>query len=326
MQYTNDIDEQIAKFLAGESNPEEAAFLQQWLAESSDNQLYFHQMQEIWKQSSPTPLARPLDIEKALARTKHKISNSSRSAGARILPMRWMAIAAGLALVLSAVWFLRQDTATSIEAVAATETPRDKTLSDGSAVSINQYSSLTTQFSTRKRKVSLKGEAFFAVAPNPDRPFVVEVQKVTVTVLGTKFNVDNRSNPEQVIVSVEEGKVKVASAGKEEILLAGDQAIIDLVNGMIQLRQTKPVENVTAWASKKFVFEDTPLSKVIPELEKVYQVKISLSNPALENCRLHVRFDEESIEHIMVVLAETFSLKLRVVNGQYYLEGDACSD
>jgi transmembrane sensor len=326
MYNTEEIDEQIAKFLAGESSPEETSRLQQWLAESSDNQLYFSQMQQAWKKSSPTPLARPLDIEQALARTKQKIKHSGASGSARLVPMYWLAIAAGLVLVLGAIWFIGRDNAMPMEAVAATDIPAQKMLSDGSAVSVNQYSSLNAQFSARQRKVSLKGEAYFAVAPNPDRPFVVEVKEVAVTVLGTKFNVDNRSNATQVIVSVDEGKVKVQSAGNEKILIAGDQAIIDLKSGQINLRQTQPTENVTAWASKKFVYEDTPLSKVIPELEKVYQVKINLSNPALENCRLHVRFEQESIEHIMLVIAETFSLKLRVINGQFYLEGDACSD
>lgn len=326
MQYTNDIDEQIAKFLAGESSPEEAASLQKWLAESSDNQLYFNQMQKVWRQSSPSPLARPLDVELALLRTKSKIAAQKLPFRARTIPLRWMALAATLTLILGALWFFKQDTTLPVEAVAAAEIPVTQKLNDGSAITVNQYSSIAARISERKRMISLKGEAYFEVASNPKKPFVVAVQNVSVTVLGTKFNVDNKSNVNQVIVSVDEGKVKIESNRAEKLLLAGDQAVIDVTSGIITVRQTQPNENVTAWASKKFVFEDTPLSKVIPELEKVYQVKINLSNPALEKCRLHVRFDAESIEHIMVVIAETFSLKLRVLNGQYYLEGDACSD
>ncbi|MBL7807103.1 MAG: FecR domain-containing protein [Saprospiraceae bacterium] len=326
MLYTNEIDEQIAKFLAGECSPEEVSALQQWLAESADNQLYFNQMQKLWNDSSPTPLPRPLDVEQALARTKNKITAGSKPVSARRIPMQWMAIAASLVLLIGAFWFFRQDTALPMESVAATTSPVEQKLSDGSVISVNQFSQVAARFSNRKRSVQLNGEAYFAVAYNPERPFVIEVRNVSVTVLGTKFNVDNRSSPQKVIVSVDEGKVKVASAQGEKQLLAGDQAIIDIHTGLIEVRQTTPAENVTAWASRKFAFEDTPLSKVIPELEKVYQVKINLSNPVLEQCRLHVRFDQESIEHIMLVIAETFSLKLRVINGQYYLEGDACSD
>ncbi|HAD14475.1 MAG TPA: hypothetical protein DCF33_18790 [Saprospirales bacterium] len=326
MLYTSEIDEQIAKFLAGECSPEEVSALEQWLAESADNQLYFNQMQKLWNGSSPTPLPRPVDVEQALARTKNKIAVSTKPVSARRIPMQWMAIAASLVLLISAFWFFRQETTLPVESVAAADSPVEQKLSDGSVISVNQFSQVAARFSNRRRSVQLNGEAYFAVASNPERPFVVEVKNVSVTVLGTKFNVDNRTNTQKVIVSVDEGKVKVASTQGEKQLLAGDQAIIDLNTGLIELRQTTPAENVTAWASRKFAFEDTPLSKVIPELEKVYQVKIHLSNPALEQCRLHVRFDQESIEHIMLVIAETFSLKLRVVNGQYYLEGDACSD
>lgn len=326
MLYTNEIDEQIAKFLAGESSPDEVSSLQQWLAESADNQLYFNQMQKLWNDASPTPLPRPLDVEQALARTKNKIAAGSKPVSARRIPIQWMAIAASLVLLIGAFWFFHQDTALPVESVAAADAPVEQKLSDGSVISVNQFSQVAARFSNHKRSVQLNGEAYFAVASNPERPFVVEVKNVSVTVLGTKFNVDNRSNTQKVIVSVDEGKVKVASAQGEKQLLAGDQAIINLTTGLIEVRQTTPAENVSAWASRKFAFEDTPLSKVIPELEKVYQVKIHLSNPALEQCRLHVRFDQESIEHIMLVIAETFSLKLRVINGQYYLEGDACSD
>jgi ferric-dicitrate binding protein FerR (iron transport regulator) len=237
-----------------------------------------------------------------------------------------MAIAAAFVLVLGAVWFFKQETTLPIEAVAATETPVTQKLSDGSAISVNRFSSITAQFSKHKRFVQLKGEAYFEVASNPNKPFVVEVQNVAVTVLGTKFNVDNKSNAKEVMVSVDEGKVKVQTKQAEKVLLAGNQALIDVKSGAIMVRQTQPTENVTAWANRKFVFEDSPLSKVITDLEKAYQVKIHLSDPLLEKCRLHVRFEQESIEHIMLVIAETFSLKLSVINGQYYLEGKGCSE
>ena len=172
----------------------------------------------------------------------------------------------------------------------------------------------------------MKGEAYFQVAHDKEKPFVVEVHEVEVTVVGTRFNVDNQSDPNQVKVNVEEGRVRVQSKTQTEYLNAGEQALIDCQSGKISKTTAKASLNSFAWANRQFYFDDTPMSEVIPMLEKTYNVQIHLENPALANCRLHVRFSNEPIERIMPLIAETFSLQLKVVDGQYFLKGEACGN
>jgi transmembrane sensor len=329
MDHISDIDELIAKHLTGEIAVEEQAWLEKWLAESADNQLYFNQMQRLWQKSElgKLTLPRPLDVEAALSRTKSKIQQppQSTSPAKRVsLNYRWMGIAAAITILLGAFWFFQQGAATQSTQLAATENTLRDTLSDGSRVALNQYSSLSAEFSKNGRRVKMKGEAYFEVAPNPEKPFVIEVQQVLVTVVGTKFNIDNRSDPDWVIVSVEEGKVRVQSGTQTEFLIAGEQARIDQRNGKFERTQTKPSGNISAWANRQFVFDDVPLSEVVPMLEKNYQVKINLVNQDLANCRLQSRFNNEPIERIIVVIAETFSLEIQHRNGQYFLDGPSC--
>ncbi len=326
MEYTSDIDERIAKHLTGEMAAEEQAWLEKWLAESPDNRQYFNQMQQLWQKSDlgKRNLQRPLDVEAALLRTKAKIQQKPLKA--KVVPLAYWrhGIAAAITLLLGAFWFFQQKAEAPTVQLAATENTLRDTLSDGSVVAINQYSSLAATFTRKSRQVKMKGEAYFEVAHNASKPFVIEVQQVQVTVVGTKFNIDNRSDPNWVIVSVVEGKVRVQSGNQTEFLTAGEQARIDCQSGKFVKTQTKPSGNESAWANHQFKFEDVPLSEVIPLLEKSYNVKINLTNKDLENCHLSAPFNNEPIERIIVIIAETFSLEIRQIKGEYYLDGQGC--
>jgi ferric-dicitrate binding protein FerR (iron transport regulator) len=328
MNYTNDIDELIAKHLTGEISAKEQIHLEKWKAASQDNELYFKQMQQIWQQSEAgkTQLTKALDIETALAKTKSKIREGSAGKTAKVIPMRswWYGLAASLALLIGAFWFFQTNTNDSSTELATTDVPLRDTLNDGSVISLNQYTSLSTQFSKHARRVKMQGEAYFEVAHDTEKPFVIEVKQVEVTVVGTKFNIDGRSDSNKVVVSVEEGKVKVQNGGQTIYLVAGEQAVIDCQNGLIERKQLSPSGNVSAWANHQFVFDDVPLSEVIPILEKAYNARINLSNKELEKCRLHIRFNNEPIDRIIFLLAETFSLEIKSVNGQFYLDGPGC--
>jgi len=326
MDYTSNIDERIAKHLAGEIAPEEQVWLEKWLAESSENRQYFEQMQRLWQKFVPIQLPRSLNVEAALTRTKAKIQ--PRSGKAKVLHMTFWryGAAAAIALLVGAFWFFQQNAASHSVLLTATDNILRDTLSDGSMVSINQNSSLSAAFSKKSRNIKMNGEAYFEVVPDVSKPFVIEVQQVEVTVVGTKFNIDNSSDPNWVIVSVEEGKVRVKSGTQIEFLTAGEQARIRVQDGNFERIQTKPSSNPSAWANHQFEFDDAPLSEVIPLLEKNYGVKITLTNKALENCRLHVRYNNETIERIIFLLAETFSLEIKQLDGQYYLNGAGCDD
>lgn len=326
MEYTSDIDERIAKHLTGELSEAEQAWLEKWLAASEENQLYFHQMQQLWQRSElgKQALNKPIDLERALQQTKAKIH--APPVKAKVLRMEvWRFAAAAVLLVLiGAIWFFQQNAPAQEIIITAQENTLRDTLVDGSVIALNQHSSLSAAFSKKSRKVKMTGEAYFEVAPNVEKPFVISVQEVEVTVVGTKFNIDNQSDPDWIIVSVDEGKVRVQSGKQVEYLIAGEQARINQKSGNFIRSQTKPSENVSAWVNRQFAFDDAPLSEVIPILEKNYHTKINLVNKDLSFCRLHVRFNDESIDRVIALIAETFSLEVKTLDGVYFLDGAGC--
>lgn len=326
MEYTFEIDELIAKRLAAETDAGEDAQLDQWLRESPDHQRYFAQMQRLWQQAElgQQVLPRALDVEAALARTKEKLQQPAQKARIVRFPAMWMAAAAVFVLLAAALWFFHSPADETPVMIAATETRVQDTLSDGSVVALNQQSLLSATFSKNSRRIKMRGEAYFQVAHNPEKPFVIDVKQVEVTVIGTKFNIDNRSDSSKVVVSVEEGKVKVSSGGEVIYLTMGEQASIDCVTGTI-LRSKLPVSgNVKGWFDRRFVFDDVPLSEVLPILEKAYDVRIELKNKDLGKCRLTTRFPDVSLEQAIAVIAETFSLQVENIQGRYLLNGAGC--
>ena len=328
MEHTSHIDELIAKRLTGEIAAEENTWLEQWLAVSAPNRDYFNQMQWLWQQSEAgkQALPSPLDVEAALTKTKAKIQHNTVKVNRKVVPMHygWMGIAAAILLLVGAFWFFQRSDGSAPVLLAATENTLRDTLMDGSSVALNQHSSLTAEFSSKVRRVKMRGEAYFEVTKNPAKPFIIAVKQVEVTVVGTRFNIDNRSDSTKVIVSVEEGRVKVQSGDQIIYLNAGEQASIDCQSGQMVRSRLSPSSNVIAWVNHQFVFDEVPLSEILPLLEGAYNVQIKLTNKELGKSRLHVRFNNEPIERILNVIAETMCLEVKKENGQYLLDGPGC--
>lgn len=329
MQYTfENIDELIAKRFTGEILDAEDAVLENWLAASEANRQYFGQMQQLWQRSATAQLTfeQPLDLEAALIRTKSKIKQIPFRGKAKTIAINaWrIGIAASIVLITAAIWFFQSPGAEPTATLATLENTLRDTLNDGSTVALNQHSSLSANFSKHSRRIKLRGEAYFEVTKNPEKPFSIEVKQVEVTVVGTRFNVDNRSDSSKVVVSVEEGRVRVQIGSQIIFLNAGEQASIDCSSGQILRSNLPPSGNVKAWFDRHFVFDDVPLSEVIPILERAYNVRIELKNKDLGNCRLRTRFNDESISRVLSLIAETFSLKIDSDNGRYLLDGAGC--
>lgn len=320
------IDERIARHLAGETTPEEDAALQSWVEASPDNRRYFADLQAIWEK---TPALRPdasrlVDTEAALQKVKTRLRS-----GSKIRPMTgrigflWRA-AAAIALVAVAAYFLwLRNTPTPATVIAATDSALTDTLTDGSIITLDRQSGIALEegFNKRERRLRLNGAAYFEVKPDTVRPFVVEVEKLEVRVVGTAFKVDDAADSSSISVSVTEGKVRVSASGQSLLLLAGDAAFYDKKTGILSRATTQqnPSQN------RILRFDSTPLREVVRQVEKAYGLKITLKNRALEECLLTARYNNLPPERLMNLIAESFSLRLnKAGNEEYVLDGEGC--
>lgn len=326
----HDYDELIAKHFAMENSPDEEAALQAWLKAHADNKRYFAQMKQVWEMADVAlpPLKRPVDTEAALLRVK---SNRAALPATDDVPLkttlRWWpylaaASLAGLILWVAFQWQIADTVMT--QQVAAGEKVLYDTLSDGSRIALNRNSTLSTKISKKERRATLHGQAIFNVTEDAQTPFIVEVQTLEIRALGTTFHVDNSTDPDLVDISVQNGRVEISDMRQTEILGAGQKAVYRLSNRTLMRPAVAPDPNAAAWSDRRLFFDNMPLSKVIPILEKTYQVTIVLKNEELANCLLYARYNNEPLQRILEVIAETFSAKITFVNNKCEISGGKC--
>jgi len=166
----------------------------------------------------------------------------------------------------------------------ATGTAETRTvqLPDDSTITLAPESAVTVDYRPGERQIRLlAGEAFFEVAPNPERPFRVAVETVDVTVLGTAFNV--RRGADESDVSVARGVVRVGNATADppvtETLTAGQSVRVTWAGGVE--RSEIPAERIAAWRRNQLIARDEPLGIVIDQLRRYYTGKIIVTDNAL---------------------------------------------
>jgi len=197
------------------------------------------------------------------------------------------------------------------------------TLSDGSAISLNEGASIEylQPFQNEERRVKLIGEAYFEVAGMPERPFVVETGDAEVRVLGTRFFI-NRPAEKDISVQVEEGKVLVSYKDLHQIIDAGESVTLDLQNK--RLTETEDASGLTSfWKTRRLVFRLTSLTDVIDVVNKAYDISVQLEG-STEGCSLTVTFDNEEFENVLEVISGTLNYELTEDQGAYTLKGNGC--
>lgn len=205
------------------------------------------------------------------------------SAGVRRARRWWraagLAAAASIALAL-ALPHLPDPAYLGADAVAATGKVRTVRLADGSRVTLNSASAIDADMGGADRRVRLRGgEAYFEVAKDARRPFLIRAGDAEVRVLGTKFNM--RIDAGQTRIAVTEGHVRVAIPGgraRPVELVRGQEALVDA--GAIQVQASDSYE-ATAWRDRKLLFAYVPLRLVVRDLNRYRRGHIYIANGAL---------------------------------------------
>lgn len=191
------------------------------------------------------------------------------------------------------------------------------TLSDGSKVILNSGSSIKYEkgFAPDKREIYLEGEAFFDVYRDVNRPFIVKKAGVSITALGTSFNVEGYE-AEHLNISLVSGKVGIDLATQ-------DQQYVFLEKG--ESLQVKPLEGtwtkslfneeeVLAWTKKTIIFNKTPVSEAVRILENWYGISVTTENQPSPGLLLSGRFEDETLENVLSGLSYTTELTYRIQN------------
>lgn len=157
------------------------------------------------------------------------------------------------------------------------------TLADGTLIYLNSETRLEfpPDFTrATERVVYLTGEAFFQVAGDEHKPFIVKCGEYDVKVLGTSFNVSNYADNKYVHTTLKEGKVEILRENKEVILRSGQQACLQ--DGQLEVREVN-VENYTTWMEDNFRFEAENIEDILKRIARWYVVDVFYADPSVKN-------------------------------------------
>jgi len=280
--------------------------VKQWLADDA-NLAYYNQLKKIWDDSRQLALASTVDESRAWQKFHQRI----HPAPVRRTSFGWMRIAASVIIIvgLGLLAYRVFNDRTKEMTVVAQKTVLNDTLPDGSVVTVNKGSSISyaSKFKGETRQVSLKGEAFFNVTPNKKKPFIISVNDVQITVVGTSFNVKTINGNTDVVV--ETGIVTVTRAGKTVVLKANEEVIVNVKDSALTKEKVSD-QLYKYYRTKEFVCDDTPLWKLVEVLNEAYNSHIVIGDPALKDMRINTTFNNESLDQVLNVISLTLNTRI----------------
>jgi hypothetical protein len=271
-----------------------------------------------------------------------------------------MTIAACLVLLLGLGWYWFTGSPSSsskmYEEVADSKIPTnflritneegiDKkvSLSDGSVVMLHPGSSLSypTSFSGSKREVYLSGNAFFKVFHNAAKHFIVHTGRLLTEVLGTSFNITHDAKTNKIEVAVVTGRVSVYEQSKidevttelqpSSVILSPNQKVTynssnnQFITSLVE--DPKPLVSIekAVDSSDRFIFDETPLSKVLNEIAKVYGIDINTETKNLNDCHFTGDISRQDLYKKLDIICQSTRSSYEVKGTEIMIKGKGCN-
>lgn len=200
------------------------------------------------------------------------------------------------------------------------------TLKDGTIVHLNSASTISYPevFAPQERVLRLTGEAYFDVAPDAKRPFIIYTGNITTRVLGTSFNI--QAFPEENIsITVTTGKVRVTAQpaaantqAAEVVLTPSQQAIYNLQQNSITTAEVD-LQQFVAWKESTLKFKDTSLDQVAITLERWYDVNIVFDSEDIKRCRINGQYQDQSLYSVLKSVQFMYNIDYRFIDQNHVM-------
>ncbi|MCP5432744.1 MAG: FecR domain-containing protein [Alphaproteobacteria bacterium] len=293
---------------------DEAAKFEDWLRQSARHRRAYEHVQAIWgdlgafeaelreryavaPDGAPVPRGMPAPALPAARRPRAAAATGWRIAAALV----------ALCLVGALYWGFGRAPRPANEIVTGLAEQTTTRLDDGSIVHLNAKSRIATAYTPSSRRVRLlEGEAYFEVAKDKERPFVVETKGGNVEAVGTAFNVNLLT--ERVTVAVAEGTVKIAGASRSALsvrrwdMTASAGELVSWTQDGPSPKLRVPVQEVATWRARRFVFNEKPLSEVVAEFNRYSREPIRIGSSALRDLKLSGVFEADDSAALLSAL------------------------
>lgn len=278
-----------------------------------EGRLGFHKKKEVieWllknkRAQKKYHLAKAEHVANTLGDHKGELSGSRKNSIKNIL--KYAAIA--IALVGTALYFqettapIISETENTMVMIATSIGEKEEViLSDGTKVIVNANSVLSypASFAGNTREVMLKGEAFFEVTENKEKPFIVNTNEgMDIKVLGTVFNVKSYPEDKKVETTLVSGKVQVVERkdNKTVLLYPSQRATYNKTDDRLIIDKVE-TDHLISWKDGRLIYDETPLKDVIKDLERVYDVTFLVDSKELLEYKFKGVFDNLTITQVL---------------------------
>lgn len=303
----NKIEELLPRYCEGLATEEERLQVETWMNESEENRRMAKQVHTLYLATDTLHIMKKVDTEKALSRVKGRMTGKKKT-----MWWEWAQRAAAILFIPLLVTLMvqhwgdgEQELAQMMEIKTNPGMTTSLTLPDGTLVFLNSESTLSypSHFDSDTRNVTLQGEAYFEVAKNPEKKFIVSTSHQSqIEVLGTHFNVEAYEKENRVSATLVEGKIGFIytydNTSKKVLLDPGQKLVYDSKNSKVQLYATSG-ESEIAWKEGKIIFRNTPLEEGLRMLEKRYNVEFIIKNNRLKEDSFTGTFTNQRLERIL---------------------------
>lgn len=326
-------DALIMSYLDGLCTDEEALSLLSWIAESEDNQAYFDSFKKVWELTA-FPMPDILNVDAALNAVNAKI-DAEEEKQATTVQMPWLkrnykyvsGIAAALIVALFIGFLVKPTDSTITMASNNWNCEMPYVLPDGTSVTFNGDAQIaySKHFNKKDRSVDFDGVAYFDVAKDVTKPFVIHCGTTDVEVLGTSFLLDTKREADRVIVDLYTGKVRMTTKDlKGNVLssieiLPSERGVCDMAEGQLTVMTYPEVKDAELKDDHVLDFNDVKLSTIVETLEYIFEIKIDLPE-GYSDKKLTARFtDKDSVEEVLETIATVFDFEVTRTNGVYVI-------
>jgi len=201
-------------------------------------------------------------------------------------------------------------------------------LPDGTKVWLNENSvfQYPVEFVGKERRVKLNGEVYFDVARDEKKNFIIEMDEAKVSVLGTAFNLKAFKGDTIIVLTVEEGRVRLqpTQSPRAAVVNVGERGIYKTKAGQLQLLPIND-ENTIFWKNKTLTFSDRRLIEALVTIRRELKIGVELEDKYMEECRLTGRFPNATPQSVLQQIADTFKMELvEISEGKFELKGGDC--
>jgi len=336
----------VSRKFSGEASDKELQELDLLLAANPDFFKQYKLLSQYWEQhENPNQVFVEDSLQKALYRLNLPVNNIYEEPVPTIRKGRFfsftaIATAASVAIIITVTVFFKQSSKQNEVAapVAGLEKKQNSKgtkstiqLADGSKVWLNADSKIQypTAFEGNTREVYLNGEAFFEVAKNPKKPFIIHLANGTVKVLGTSFNIRAYDNEKTVETSVATGKVafipKYKNDNKKQdtvFLTPNNKVSYTFIAEKITIAPTLATDD-NAWKEGKMIFKARSLQDIAIELERNFGKKVVFEDDAAKEYILTGSFQNNTLEEVMYYLSKTKGFYYKITNNELLIAAEA---